>query len=62
MDLDPKCIFVQRERDLDVHHPVHRNTHYGTRIDLVKRHDRKDIFYEIKTYPDVLISIRVGVG
>lgn len=35
---------------------------YGTRIDLVKRHDGKDIFYEIKTYPDVLISIRVGVG
>jgi len=22
MDLDPKCIFVQRERNLDVHHPV----------------------------------------
>jgi hypothetical protein len=22
MDLDPKCIFVQGERNLDVHHPV----------------------------------------
>ncbi|MCX2430392.1 hypothetical protein [Pedobacter sp. GR22-10] len=22
MDLDPKCVFVQRERNLDVHHPV----------------------------------------
>lgn len=22
MDLDPKCIFVQRERNLNVHHPV----------------------------------------
>ncbi len=22
MDLDPKCIFLERERNLDVHHPV----------------------------------------
>jgi len=22
MELDPKCIFVQKERNLDVHHPV----------------------------------------
>jgi hypothetical protein len=35
---------------------------YRTRIDLVKRNKGKDVFYEVKTYPDVLISICVAIG
>ena len=35
---------------------------YRTKIDLVRRDKERDIFYEIKTYPNVLISIRVAIG
>lgn len=31
-------------------------------MDLVRRSFEHDIFYEIKTYPDVLISLRVAIG
>lgn len=39
-----------------------RKEGYETRVDIVHRAKRKTVLYEIKTYPNVLYSIRVALG